>query len=263
MCIRDRNESGEIVETSQTAPDGYFTFEQIPPGNYTVRADPEDELNLPPQFVSLTPDNLFRFGTDMIAQLDPEIAQAVSPPVFGEPVWNAPAPVPAPMLDKPITADGLLNADKIISLARNLKGKQVGSFLKTSSSHNNAANLFNAVQQSKQSAFSPQANIRSIRLGQHPNKERVVMDLSGPLAYTISRDVQNGLVTIDMPTASSSAPSRWSASKAGLVNHYRTETLEQGVRLILSVQNGARVGASGLLKPYAGKPQRLYIDIES
>ena len=254
------NDQGEVVKTSQTAPDGYYTFEQIPPGNYTIRPDPNDQLDISPQFVSLTPDNLFQFGTDMISLVNDSL------PEGSVDVVNA---------QQPIMADGLFNAESIKSLARNFKENQVSKVSKASTI-GDAGKLFNAVQ-SKHNAFAdvlksasnptistaPQADIRSIRFGRHAGKERVVLDLSAPLQYTIMHDAQNNLVMIEMPSATMSAPRFWNASKAGLVDNYRTESVGgAGVLLTMALQSGARVGDTGFLKAQAGKPQRLYIDIE-
>lgn len=56
---------GKILNNSITAPDGYFTFEQIPPGQYTIRAAPETGVSIPFKYVDLAPGDLFKFGEDI------------------------------------------------------------------------------------------------------------------------------------------------------------------------------------------------------
>ncbi len=261
------DDQGNVIKTSQTAPDGYFTFEQIPPGNYTIRPDPKDELDVPTQFVSLTPDNLFQFGTDIVSQIKEATPQS---DVVGNVIADLSGVQPVTQGQNQPINDGLLNADSIASIARNFKENQIVKGRAASSSFGRAGGLFKAVQ-SKHDAFAkatkvsltPQADIRSIRLGQHANKERIVLDLSGPLQYTILHDEQNNLLMVEMPSASLSATADWTASKAALVKGYQSKAFGgQGVLLTFALQNRANVGASGLLKASAGKPSRLYIDIE-
>ncbi|MCB1555693.1 MAG: carboxypeptidase regulatory-like domain-containing protein [Alphaproteobacteria bacterium] len=56
---------GAVVKESMTGFDGFYTFEQVKPGDYTVRADPALDVNLVAQAVSITPENLFLYGTDL------------------------------------------------------------------------------------------------------------------------------------------------------------------------------------------------------
>lgn len=57
--------SGDIVSTSKTGVDGYFTFERIPVGRYSIRAAPESGIVIPFEYVQVTQDNLFQFGNDI------------------------------------------------------------------------------------------------------------------------------------------------------------------------------------------------------
>ena len=55
----------EIIDTTSSAFDGFYTFEYIEPGTYIIRIDPSyDQLNIPPRLVSVTSDNLFLYGVD-------------------------------------------------------------------------------------------------------------------------------------------------------------------------------------------------------
>jgi len=188
----------------------------------------------------LTPDDLFKFGTDMTAT---SVAEAQDPG-----------------LETQVTKDGALNVKNIISLARSYKDKKTGKLIKVNASNNaNAAvitaNYNNVVQTQK-------VNVSAIRVGKHVGKARVVLDLSGPVKYAVNHDKANNSVIIDMPNASLSASDSWTAKQSRILKNYKAESTGQGVRLILGTYDNVRLGASGLLKPYAGKPERLYIDIE-
>ncbi|MBI2233483.1 MAG: carboxypeptidase regulatory-like domain-containing protein, partial [Micavibrio aeruginosavorus] len=59
------NAKGEVVAKTETAYDGFYTFEYVPPGQYTVRADPSYEVNVPPQSVAVSSEELFASGIDL------------------------------------------------------------------------------------------------------------------------------------------------------------------------------------------------------
>jgi len=57
--------TGQVAMTAETAFDGFYSFEFVPPGDYTVRADPEYQVNVPPEEISVTSEDLFVFGIDL------------------------------------------------------------------------------------------------------------------------------------------------------------------------------------------------------
>jgi len=68
--------SGNIIDTVSTAFDGYYIFEYVEPGKYTIRLDPSyKELNIPSQEIVVTSENLFDYQVDF--QI-PEQADEVS-----------------------------------------------------------------------------------------------------------------------------------------------------------------------------------------
>lgn len=55
----------EVIDSTTTAFDGYYTFEFVEPGTYTVRLDPSyEQIDIPPRSVSVTSENLFHYGVD-------------------------------------------------------------------------------------------------------------------------------------------------------------------------------------------------------
>ncbi|WP_235067996.1 carboxypeptidase regulatory-like domain-containing protein [Micavibrio aeruginosavorus] len=59
------NKDGGVVMTTDSAYDGYYTFEFVAPGTYTVRADPAYGVDVPPQTVTVEGDDLFPGGIDL------------------------------------------------------------------------------------------------------------------------------------------------------------------------------------------------------
>jgi hypothetical protein len=245
LYIQLMGSDAEIYQTTQTAIDGYFTFERIPPGSYTIRADPESGINIPFKHVVITPDNMFQFGTD-IDVVDPNSTMMTG-------------------LDTGIDNEGNILLKSIKSITNSFKEKK--NILKQA----NAAPTVEAVESA---AVVPQAApqkqpverptiIEEIRIGQHPNKVRVVLDLSSPVIYTLSYDPNSNSLFLDMPYAEWAAKTSWQSKTGKILNNYRTERMNgSGMRLILGVEDDIEVGASGLLKASGGKKDRLYIDIE-
>jgi len=247
LSLQLMNAAGDIIKESKTGADGYFTFERIPPDSYTIRANPESGLNIPFKYVELTPDNLFQFGVDI---------NAVD---LNRPIQSD--------LGVGVGNDGMLNAKNILSIAKGYKGKK-GQKQNvqpvTQNTIKNGAQRPNnqkAIVKAKSSIGGP-AQVQSVRIGQHPNKVRIVMDLSGQTPYSLSHDPLSNSIFVELPYATWSARSNWKGVNAKILNNYKVEKAGQGTRLMLGVEDGVDIGASGLLKASGDKKDRLYIDIE-
>ncbi len=59
------NEKGETVMTVETAFDGYYTFEFVPSGTYSIRPAAAHNVTLADNHVTLTPEELFAYGNDL------------------------------------------------------------------------------------------------------------------------------------------------------------------------------------------------------
>ncbi len=62
------NEAGEVVMATKVAYDGFYSFEFVRPGHYTVRADPALDLTIASVPVTVSADALFASGTDLYVQ---------------------------------------------------------------------------------------------------------------------------------------------------------------------------------------------------
>lgn len=228
---------GDIVQSTQTAIDGYFTFERIPPGNYIIRSSSEDEIDIPFKYVDLTPDNLFQFGMDMdvvdLAQLQQENELSVN-------------------VDK----EGAISVKNILSLAKGVARKKKAK-------REIEAKKLKILQDAGYTSSSREpAVVEAVRIGQHPDKVRMVMDLSAPTDYVLNYDPDSNSIFVEMPYASWGARESWQAKSGNLLDNYKAETLPSGGRrLILGVKDGIEIAASGLLKANGDKKDRLYIDI--
>ena len=66
----------DVIDTTTTAFDGFYTFEYIRPGDYTIRVSPSyEQVNVPPRTISVTSENLFLYGVDFqISEQAKEVA---------------------------------------------------------------------------------------------------------------------------------------------------------------------------------------------
>jgi len=111
-------------------------------------------------------------------------------------------------------------------------------------------------------ATASAADVVSIRLGVHPDRTRVVLDLSAPAKYHIEPQADPHRVVIALEdaafrlTASEPPPGR------GLVKAIRIEQgTGAGGRMMLELAEPARVGQSQMLPASASVPARIFIDL--
>jgi hypothetical protein len=242
LILELMNAEGDIVKKSKTASDGYFTFERVPPDNYTIRAAPETGMNIPFKYVDMTPDNLFQFGVDITAV---DLSQETDVDLgFG------------------VASDGVMKVKNILSLAKGVKSRKGAGLTKVNVALPMAQKTNAKKISGNGNSSTMPANVSSVRIGEHPNKIRIVLDLSAQTGYTLDYDSKSNSIFVEMPYASWSAKEDWQSRKLSIVHNYHVERVGSGVRLVLSVEEGAKIGASGLLNADKGKKDRLYIDIE-
>ena len=288
--IQLMNDDGEIVAQSKTAVDGYYTFERVPPGNYTIRANPESGLNIPFEYVELTPDNLFQFGID-IEPVDLDRPMMVD-------------------LDVGVEKDGSLKANDILSLAKGfktvgkkgmpvappqreniqkaiqraapvaLKGEEKAALPETKKQMPQAVEQpFNRVPVSPQKAVGQEMSVldriaakmskprgpvevENVYVSEGRNSARMTFDLSAPVEYSISLDNGTNSIFIEMPYASWLTDKNWQNLDTALLQSYAVEqTSATGARIILSVSQAFEIQSSGLLQDSASGKDSLYLDV--
>lgn len=274
LDIQLMNENGDIVSESTTAQDGYYTFERIPPGRYTIRANPASGLNIPFEYVELVPDDLFKFGVDI------------------EPVdLNRPMMVD---LDVGIDADASLNAKNILSIAKGFKstGKGLPTQVQPRAKIHPAVQRANNIAPSDVSIpktesvkltapkqkmgmsvldkISARINqpdspveIQQIQVSETSEMVRISMDMNAPVEYSISYDPNTSSVFVEMPYATWLADKSWQSGGDDMIlKGFNVESVSTtGIRLNMALAKDSTVSASGLLAANGVEKDRLYIDI--
>lgn len=216
--------SGEVVMESETAFDGYYAFEFVLPGTYTVRANPKYKVNVPPETVTVTSEDLFLYGIDLFL---------------------------------------LEQTDEVGAAANNIEaagGEDRGDVAQTD--HNKGTQ--SAPISSGGTDFG--AAVEYIRIGEYPDKGRLVLDLSGPVTYDIGTSLDNRSVLIDLPGTGWDAVKMPATDSVDMISGIDIEPLndeKSGTRIRITTTAPITIGQHGILPPSEkwNTGHRLYLDI--
>ncbi len=225
--------AGEVVANAETAYDGFYTFEFIKPGDYTVRADPTYQVNVPPMSVSVASDDLFAYGIDLALMEQAKEALAAEE-------------------DAEISQEMDASSDEAVSGAS-------GGVAHTHHSKGTGQ----PAPKPTDGAFA--AFVKRVRIGEHSDKARFVMDLSGPLNYTLSCKENCSEIKVDLPNVAWSAITHWHADETPIIKSFDVEALAGGgTRITIKARNTMSVGLNGVLAPQekAERGHRLYLDLQ-
>ncbi len=253
------SESGEVYMRTETAFDGYYAFEFVLPGTYTVRADPSYQVYVPAETVTVSSEELFAFGIDLYL-LEPVAEEKAAEQASGESggvahTYHAPAVsgTEQPALVSPL--DGGSSA-----IDEETSDEESSPVVESSVDGDSLP-----VDQSDSSGGAPSIGlsiVKDVRIGEHPDEVRLVLDLSGPASYDINEG--NGLIIlVDLPGSIWGTVSAYEFKYSKVLKGYVTETLpDKGTRLILKAHEGMFVKEHKLLPAVDGKPDRLIIDLK-
>lgn len=107
------------------------------------------------------------------------------------------------------------------------------------------------------------ATVSRIRLGEHPGKTRLVLDLSGPSAYTTELDNTEKLLLVQIPQAGWSAGQQQNLGKNPLVASYTAQPGPQGgTTLAIELKQPVKIAADSSLPPNATyQNHRIFLDL--
>lgn len=103
--------------------------------------------------------------------------------------------------------------------------------------------------------------VRNVRLGVTAERTRLVLDLNGPVPFTLFSLPDPNRVVIDLPELSWKAPPK-RRLRGGLIENLRFGLFKPGTfRLVLDVKGSIRVRRAFVLPAADGKSDRLVIDL--
>ena len=218
LIVQLLSHDGVVLKEATTLSDGFYVFEFVKPGTYTVQVSPSHEINVPPMTVSVTSEEIFAYGVDLIL-LEQAAEVSAADEADGESGRVA-------QLHHAPVADGTLQPAPYSS---------DGGF---------------------------QAVVRSVRIGEHPYKVRLVMDLSGPTGYKISSENGGEIINIDLPSTAWDAERYHDLSKHPIFSGCEVQGLDggSGTRLRLTARSPVEIFYNATLPPAEGRPDRIYVD---
>lgn len=110
---------------------------------------------------------------------------------------------------------------------------------------------------------SGSASVSNIRLGEHPGKTRLVLDLSGPSPYSTELDNTEKLLIVQIPKAGWSAGQGRTLGKSPLVASYTAQPASDGgTTLAIELKRPVKIAADSSLPPNATyQNHRIFLDL--
>lgn len=106
------------------------------------------------------------------------------------------------------------------------------------------------------------AAVTAIRIGQHPGKVRIVLDLKGKSSYTADLDNAEKILVVELPEASWSAAAQQNFGGNPVIASYTTEAMSDGgTRLIIQVKSSTSIVYQGVMGAEGGADNRVIIDL--
>jgi len=106
--------------------------------------------------------------------------------------------------------------------------------------------------------------VQSLRIGEHGDKTRLVLDVNRQTAYSTDLDNQENLLIIETPDAGWSGDQQQSFSKSQLLRSYSVKAMNdgKGSRVIISLKRGTKILKEQALPPGKNPNHRIFIDLQ-
>jgi hypothetical protein len=104
--------------------------------------------------------------------------------------------------------------------------------------------------------------VSSLRVGDHPGKTRIVLDLTGPGKFSADLDGAENILLIELPGAQWLAAAQKSFGAHPLLQSYSVQSSGDSTRLVVALKKAAKLGTQESLSPNATyNNHRIVIDL--
>lgn len=111
-------------------------------------------------------------------------------------------------------------------------------------------------------AIQGDVTVKRLRIGEHSDKTRLVMDVGGGKPqYSYDLDNNENLLVVELPNAGWTGQQSWASSKAPLIASYSVSPSGDGSRLIIQLKKPVRVIKDTILGPNGSPDHRLVLDL--
>jgi|GEM_PF-5339106 len=254
IAIQLVDADGQVVMTTEAAYDGFYTFEFVRPGTYTVRVDPALQVNVPPVTVTVAADELFASGIDLTLQGQVSAADGVL--VTADSQAAADQASFDEEFEKALVAESAEGVTAVEPRSGAENGRVAQPYHET---HNGT---LTPAPHSSDGSLS--AVVHRVRAGKHPDKVRFVMELSGPVNYKILPGNDAHEMIIELPDVAWDAVIKGQSNVVSYEAEVFTDSAGKAIGTRLHLKSDKRMTADGqdLLKPADGAGHRLYVDLK-
>jgi hypothetical protein len=106
------------------------------------------------------------------------------------------------------------------------------------------------------------AAVQGLRIGEHPDKTRIVLDVRGNTSYTADLDNKEKILVVELAKTGWEAPPQQDFGSAPRLKSYRIEQMEDGsTLLILTVKKDVQIIYESLIENQQGGGGRIVIDL--
>ncbi|MBU6234751.1 MAG: hypothetical protein KGQ41_02815 [Alphaproteobacteria bacterium] len=114
----------------------------------------------------------------------------------------------------------------------------------------------------KAAAPAPKGDgVAGVRIGVHPDRVRIVLDVNGPTKFTSNVDNGEKLLTVELPSTTWSAPKTQAFKGLPVVDSYMAQSEGKGTVVAFTLKGDTKVLDAKTIKGEAGKPSRIVIDL--
>lgn len=111
-------------------------------------------------------------------------------------------------------------------------------------------------------ASAATSSVRGVRVGEHPDKIRIVLDVSGPAKFSYDIDNNEKLLIVDLPQSSWPTGATGSFEGNALVSGYTAKpSASGGVTLAVELKKPAKLTMSSALEPNESYGHRIVFDV--
>lgn len=105
--------------------------------------------------------------------------------------------------------------------------------------------------------------VKALRVGEHSDKVRLVLDISQKTPYTADLDAQEKLLILELPEARWNAAPRQSFARSALLQSYSVEPINDGAgsRVILTLKRPTQLIKQQALPPGSNPNYRIFLDL--
>lgn len=281
IVVQLLDETGEVISTAVTAFDGFYNFEFVRPGEYTVRVDPSyEQVHVAPRSVSVTSEDLFLYGIDLFLTGQAE-EEVTSSEAGTKPNVAAESGRIAQLSIRPHAANGEVPSLQQTGRATEWPAPQPTDGSSASfgpPTANRDGRIAQLYYHNVPAETGDPVVVHQVRTGEYSDRLRLVLDLSTQARYDTvteavtddpAEDVVYNIIEeggreiyIDLPNA------RWEdvLHRRYLAAHalrgYDVEMKpEGGVRIILRGHDRIRIADHGRFGVADGNAGKLYFDV--